>query len=226
LTAAPALAQPTWGQNPYAVPENPAGVPDLSAVSITTTGLTAGTVYYAGYCDGLPITNAAWTPTTDCGPFSAGIPAPASTDSITWGGNPEANPPPAASILLWHGSFSNDQVFGEQPFNCLAPDDSPTATVTAEGNEPIDPTEPAWGGNAVPPASQGGSQAPCNLIISTANGTGTTSANAVEDPVSLAPTNLVPESRLAIELPIGAAVLFLGAGAYAVRRRRRHSAAA
>jgi hypothetical protein len=223
LTAAPALAAPTLSPNPYPVPQSSPGVPDLNSVAVQASGLTVGTQYYATYCDGLPITNAAWSATTDCGPFSGANTAP-SSGNLTFGGDP-ATSTSTAAFELWHGDAANS-AFGEQPFNCLAPDDNPQSTATTDGNQPIDPNEAAWGATAPVGATQGGGSAPCNVLVSTVGGLGANSSNSVEDPVNLVAQSQVPESRLAIELPIGGAVLFLGAGAYMARRRHHRTAAA
>jgi LPXTG-motif cell wall-anchored protein len=72
------------------------------------------------------------------------------------------------AVLVWHGSNNNDKLNSEQQFNCLAPDDNPNSTVTAQGRQPIDPSLAAWGSSAGgdqanPPGFNG--KAPCQIRV-------------------------------------------------------------
>jgi hypothetical protein len=223
FTAVPAWAQ-SVSPDPYPVPQSSPGIPNLSAVSVTASGLTAGTSWYAGTCDGVPFTNPGWSPPNDCGPFSGANVVPASTDSLTFGGNPETSSASNA-FLLWHGSNGDDTVFGEMPFNCLAPDDPPAGPTTTEGNLPIDPSLPSWGSSAGENPGVGGGTAPCQITV-TENANSFLSNN-LQDPINLTATAPIPQSPVAIALPVGAAVLLVGgAAAIGIRRRRRNHAVA
>ncbi len=223
FTAAPAWAQ-SLSPNPYPVPQSSPGIPDLSQVSVTATGLPVGTTWFAATCDGVPFTQAGWSPQNDCGPFSGANPVP-STGTLTFGGNPETTNT-TNSFLLWHGSNGDDNVLGEMPFNCLAPDDLTAGTTTTEGGLPIDPGEPSWGSSQGVNPGVGGGTAPCQITISQT--TGAFNSTNLQDPLNLTATSNIPESPVAIALPVGAAVLLVGGGtAMGLRRRRRnHTVAA
>lgn len=223
LSSSPALAQETLTPSPYAPPQNPTGVPYDQFVSVLGSGLPVGAKFSVATCDGVPITSSTWSPSNDCSPFFGPQTVP-SSGQLTFGGDADtSSATDPAAFLLWHGSNAQDTVFGEMPFNCLAPDDNPNGTVTTEGNQNIDSNEPAWGSSQGGNASGGGT-APCQVVI-TENPFETVSASTdVAIPINLTAAPASPESPLAIALPIGA-VLLLGGGSLVMIRRRRRSTA-
>jgi hypothetical protein len=227
LTATPGWAAESVSPNPYVPAESSPGVIDLNQTNVVASGLPTSQQWFAGLCDGVPFSSPIWNVNADCAAFSSGVNTGAGTGpgtgSATFGGNPEAANPPPQSFLVWHGSAANDMIFGEQQFNCLAPDDDPGSTVTKAGNEPIDPNEPAWGASAGP-SPGGGGTAPCQIRIS--NSLSNFQSTDLADNYDIPTTPPVPESPMSIGLPIGAAVVLGGGVFLTLRRRRRHAQAA
>ena len=119
----------------------------------------------------------------DCGPAEAAEKVQANGLAEFPGTNPNY------AILVWHGSNGDDKVYGEMPFSCLAPDDNPQSTVTAQGNLPIDQTLPAWG------SSKGGTSAnptginptaPCQIRVTSS--LPAYSPSDIFDPINLTAT--------------------------------------
>jgi LPXTG-motif cell wall-anchored protein len=212
-----------------------AGLPDLTKVSVTVTGLTPDTVYYAAVCDGIPVTDPNWNYNSDCGAPTSGLRS-SSTGTATFTANSQSY-----TVGIWHGDGNYDQTYGGatspatvQPFNCLAPDDDPNAATTTDGGLEISSGEPAWG------ATAGGNAAnatdndptvpgtnPCQIVVAN-NINGSSPAQDAVANINL--TNdyvaaVAPESPVAIGLPIAGAVL-LGGGVVVVSRRRRKSVTA
>ncbi len=162
--------------DPYRVPQSSPGVPNLGAIDITATGLQPGKFVFAQLCDGSSPGVSPWNPQADCGPAEAGLKVPA-TGTVSFPGSD-----PNFGLTLWHGSNANNKTLGEMAFNCLAPDDNPNGTVTAQGSQPIDPNEPAWGAlsgrNTV-----GGGAAPCQIRITTS--TASYTPTDIFDPINL-----------------------------------------
>lgn len=226
FTAMPAYAAGQFTiPNPYPVPQSSPGVLNLAAVDITASGFTPGTFWFAQLCDGLPANNPNWTPAADCGPATSSEKVPTS-GTLSYPGTDTTG----YALLMWHGSNANDTLNGEQAFNCLDTVDDPNGTTTVNGAQPIDPAIPAWGSSAGgnlnnPPGFQGSAgSAPCQVRIS--QNAGGFSTTDIYDPISLAaPSGGVPESPMAIALPIGAAAVIGGGAFLALRRRRNHAAA-
>lgn len=186
--------------DPYPVPQSAPGVPNRAAVDITVSGLTPGTFENAQLCDGVSPTSAKWAPNTDCGPAEAAFRVPASGVAQFSGTNPNF------AIILWHGSNGGDKVYGEMPFNCLAPNDNPQSSVTAQGNQPIDSTLPAWGssmgGTSANPTGSNGS-VPCQIRFTSS--LPSYSPGDIFEPINLAATHA--------SLATGATATAKGAGA-------------
>jgi hypothetical protein len=222
LTATPGWAAEQVSPSPYVPAESSPGVIDMNQTNLTASGLPVGQQWFAGLCDGVPFNSPIWNANADCGAFSSGVTVQAA-GTANFGGNPEAANPPPQSFLVWHGSASNDLIFGEQQFNCLAPDDNPSSTVTKAGNEPIDPNEPTWGASAGAGPGGGGS-APCQIRVT--NSLSTFQSTDLADNYDIPTTPPVPESPFSVGLPVGAAVVLGGGVLVTLRRRRRHAQAA
>ena len=141
LTATPGWAAEQISPSPYVPAESSPGVIDMNQTNVTASGLPMGQQWFAGLCDGVPFNSPIWNANADCGAFSSGVTVQAA-GTANFGGNPEAANPPPQSFLVWHGSASNDPIFGEQQFNCLAPDDDPSSTVTKAGMSLSTPMSP------------------------------------------------------------------------------------
>jgi hypothetical protein len=244
LTVAPAFAATPTGNemvtspsSPFTVPVDSNGDPvDNQFPAVTGTGYQPGIVNIQ-VCDGLPESAPGWSPESDC-------------DAVTATGQV---PVTATGTFDFKGQGINNEVFafrGLSPsgqFNCLAPQDNPnsTSTFNAAGFDPtsangvnqviidpnedaIDPTVPSYGASTVGKA--GGSTAPCQLKIAYSNQTKSTSDQFISlvlpNTAATGPGTTVPESPLAIALPIGGVVLFGAAGALLYRKRRSTPTAA
>jgi hypothetical protein len=203
-----------------------------------TSGWTVGSTVFAEVCDGKSPSAPGYDVNSDCDSstqVSGVVVQDAAGDAIF----------PAApadhgnlSVPIFHGMGPNDL------FNCLAAGDNPNGTETPIGTQTgdhgdtdnpdnpgavlsIDPTAPSWGASTVGSA-QGGT-ANCQIRI----GTGATTSNPTDiyipfvlsDTLPTGPGTTVPESPLAIALPIGAVVL-LGTGGFVMTRKRRAARAA
>jgi hypothetical protein len=195
---------------------NPTPATDVT-ISLSGTGYVEGQSIQIMICDGKSPSAAGYQPTMDCdsGTAVSGVPVLNSAGSWTY----------TASLAgqNWLGVFRGDSP--QDLFNCLAPQDNPNGTETVSGN-PIDPANPSWGASTV--GTSGGGTAGCNIRIAYSNQTVSTTSDkyiplALPNTASTPPTN-VPESPLAIALPIGGVVLFGAAGAVLYRKRRSVSA--
>ena len=238
LTAVPAFAVTgTYsGQNPYPIPQSSPGVPNSTAESITITGETPGAHLFAALCDGVAVTDTAWSGATgaDCGPWGSAVTVDSTGKAVFQLGN----------IALFHGDDQTTTNPGnpgniDVGFNCLAPDDHPGNSVTTQGNQIMDPAVPAYGDTAGNVAGgnpnnsatyPGGTGDPCQIeIVSGAPAPTTWNAGIGDVAIPVDETEIVgtaaPESPVTIALPIGAATLLGGGAAVAIRRRRRSAAA-
>jgi hypothetical protein len=139
-------------------------VVNLPAVDPGVKGYKPAQFVYAQVCDGVPGASPKWSPGADCGPATAAIRV-ANNGTATFPGTSTSY-----DIVIWHGSDANNSLLGEMPFDCLAADDNPRATTTADGKQPIDPAIPAWGstkgGDGANPSSFDPSN-PCQIRFST-----------------------------------------------------------
>jgi hypothetical protein len=204
--------------------------------TITGTGYdTAGGSVTAMVCDGVPETSPKWKIGIDCDAETATSQLAVGLNDNTGAEIPNGGivfplGDPDAAIVLFRGKGPNDQ------FNCLAPNDDPSATQVSVPNAgpnatlaPIDPNVPSWGSNLPLVAGVGGGTAPCQIRVAYSNTSEDTSSDH-EFPIVLAqdavtgPPTSVPESPLTVALPIGGVVLFGAAGALLYRKRRSAAA--
>jgi hypothetical protein len=198
-----ATSSSTDGVNP--------NTPDSNLVTISGTGYSPSTTVFFELCDGLPQTAAGWSFAKDCDPTED------SAIVNTSGSFTDSNDP---NIPIVRGESDADI------FNCLATDDNPNSTVTADGsNDPIDPSKPSWGESTV--GTAGGGTAPCQLRISYSENTSQPASDKYFTGI-VSPTapSITPESPLPILLPAGAALVLAGAGGVIYLKRRRSAAAA
>ena len=198
-----ATSSSTDGVNP--------NTPDPNLVTISGTGYSPSTTVFFLLCDGVPQTAAGWSLTKDCD---------STNDSAivnTSGSFTDTDDP---DLPLVRGESDNDQ------FNCLATDDNPNSTLTADGsNDPIDPTKPSWGSTTV--GSAGGGTAACQLRISYSFTTSQPASDKYFTGI-VSPTapSITPESPMPILLPAGAGLVLAGAGGVIYLKRRRSAVAA
>jgi hypothetical protein len=239
FTAPAFAASVTSPSSPAVVTNNSGGYP--IPVTFDTSGWTPLSQVFAMVCDGKSPSDPTFSVSSDCDSDTQ--------VAITVDANGNANflAAPADndnfSVPLFHGVGPADF------FNCLAPGDNPNGTETAigtttgdkgfTGTDPrggltdaagsltIDPTVPSYGASTV--GTAGGGTSPCTIRFS--NSAETATAADVYIPLSLTntvptgPGTTVPESPLAILLPIGGVVLLGGAGFFMTRKRRSSHAA-
>jgi len=183
--------------NTYA--DNNVGAP--VAFQVNGTGV-AGKTYFLEICDGKSPSSVGFNANTDCDSGTATTGHVAQSDGTIPGWAPG-------------NTFDEVGVFrGQSPsdlFNCLAPGDVAASGTTLAG-EPIDSSKPSWTN--------------CQMRLAQ----NTTTLNAGDDSyltlsIPNQPASQVPDSPLAILLPVSAFGL-LGGGLLIARRRRRASLAA
>jgi hypothetical protein len=239
LTAPAFAATVSSPSSPAVVTNNTGGYP--VPVTFDTSGWTPLSQVFAMVCDGKSPSDPTFSVSSDCdSDTQVAITVDAS-------GNANFLAAPADndnySVPLFHGVGPSDF------FNCLAPNDDPNASETAigtatgdkgfTGTDPrgglsdgpasltIDPDVPSYGASTV--GTAGGGTSPCTIRFS--NSAETATASDVYTPLSLTstvpsgPGTTVPESPLAILLPIGGVVLLGGAGFIMTRKRRAARAA-
>jgi hypothetical protein len=238
LTATPALAAVDTGNETITSPSSPYtpsvdanGNPIDSNVVVTGTGYGTGQVYGI-ICDGKSPSAPGWTPELDCDNLTATSAFPAGSDGAKPGQIILNGADPNYQIGVFRGESPNDQ------FNCLAPGDNPNASSVTVSNPadstqvaPIDPTKPSWGASTYN-KSVGGGTTPCQIRVAYSD---TVADSSSDKYITLSlpqngtsggtsPGTQVPESPLAIALPVGAVALFGTAGVVLFRKRRTSTA--
>ena len=204
------------GTVPYVATLDANGNPISSDLVIVGTGYNPLMTVYSMECDGKSPTSLGYSVANDCDPLT--------TVGAPGGVSPAADGEVQLGAIIFRGVGPNDW------FNCLAPQDNPNGTtVNNPGNDSspaaIDPTVPSWGATTVPVS--GGGPAPCQERVTYNPGVlqvATDKYFPVEIP-ELGPPVMIPESPLAMALPIGATVLFAAAGTVIYRKRRSHPVA-